>query len=300
MEYDLETEFKDALKDVKSNSLKMKLVALKNLAMQRLSLENEFKLQSANLQTKYEAIYKPLYDKRSKVVNGEVDPAFNEDTKTWDEKEVTTDGTASVVENFWLKCIEHSKFFPKLINDKDRKVLKHLKNITIDGQQGFNFTVNFTFAANEFFDHPVLTKSFTMNEIKGSAEKIVSTSIEWKSEELNPGIEKKKKKIKKGKETKVITKVSEVPTFFGFFKSYDLKEMSKKENKEDDEDMEEQDPEDILDEELETAEQFRDEIIPYAIEYYLDVVGGEDDDMDFEEEEEDEEEDPKHKKHKKK
>jgi len=40
---------------------------------------------------------------------------------------------------------------------------------------------------------------------------------------------------------------------------------------------------------LEIANQIRDEIIPYAIEYYLNLVGGEDFD-DFEEDEEEEDE----------
>lgn len=71
MEYDLvnnffnyqETQFTEELKEtVKSVSLKAKLVAIKNMVVQRLALENEFKLQAANLQTKYEDLYKPIYE----------------------------------------------------------------------------------------------------------------------------------------------------------------------------------------------------------------------------------------------
>jgi len=32
------------------------------MVVQRLALENEFKLQAANLQTKYEDLYKPIYE----------------------------------------------------------------------------------------------------------------------------------------------------------------------------------------------------------------------------------------------
>jgi len=298
----LEKEFQEELKNETSKSLKVKLVTIKNLVVERLALEHDFKLQAAKLQSKYEDIYKPNYDNRQKVVSGDLEPTFDENTKVWETKTVTSTGTEiKGIPDFWLRCIENNTSFGKLVNDKDKKVLKHLNNITIDNQLGFNFTLTFHFSPNEFFDHPTLTRTFTFDDKKSTIEKIVSTKINWKSEDLNPGIEKKKKKIKKGKETKVITKVSEVPSFFRFFKSYDIAELEKKDNKEkekdkdDDEEGEEDEGMEILEDELDLGNQFRDEIIPYAIEYFLNVVGGEED-MDDDYEEEEEEEEPEDKK----
>jgi len=95
---------------------------------------------------------------------------------------------------------------------------------------------------NEYFSHQVLSRTFTFDPKKSTIEKITSTNIEWKSDDVNPGLEKKKKKIKKGKETKTVIKVTEVPSFFSFFKSYDLKELQKKEgDKKDDKDKDDDD-----------------------------------------------------------
>ena len=55
-----------------------------------------------------------------------------------------------------------------------------------------------------------------------------------------------------------------------------------------------------MNDELDNGNQFRDEIIPYAIEYYLDIVGGDEDGDEFEEEEEEEEEKKPQKKGRKK
>ena len=63
MEYDLEPQFVEALTEMKSASLKTKIVAMKKLVEERLVLENEFKLQAVNLQTEYEIKYQPLYEK---------------------------------------------------------------------------------------------------------------------------------------------------------------------------------------------------------------------------------------------
>ena len=107
--------------------------------------------------------------------------------------------------------------------------------------------MNFYFSPNEFFDHPVLSRTFNFDQAKSSVKKITATNIEWKSDDLNPSIEKKKKKIKKGKETKTITKVTDVPSFFNFFKSLDIKDLqSKKGDNKDKKDDDNEDDEDVL------------------------------------------------------
>jgi len=133
---------------------------------------------------------------------------------------------------------------------------------------------------------------------KHTIEKITSTEIVWKSDEVNPTIEKKKKKIKKGKETKIITKVTECDSFFNFFKNYDNQNSCKKTKEEEDneEDEEHEHDDNILEDELELGNQIRDEIIPYSIEYYLGIAGGDEMDCDMEDEEEEEDEPEEEKK----
>lgn len=74
--------------------------------------------------------------------------------------------------------------------------MKHLTNITADSKENGNFTLNFFFSQNQYFDHPVLTREHILSEKDASISQIVSTEIAWKSEDLNPTIEKKQKKIK--------------------------------------------------------------------------------------------------------
>ena len=54
----------------------------------------------------------------------------------------------------------------------------------------------FYFIKNDYFEHETLTKTFRVNPATGFVFKIESTQIQWKSEDLNPTIEKKKKKLK--------------------------------------------------------------------------------------------------------
>jgi hypothetical protein len=61
--YDYEESFVEALKEVPTNSLKQKLVAIKNIVVKRLQLEKEFKALHNKLEHKYEQMYKPIYEK---------------------------------------------------------------------------------------------------------------------------------------------------------------------------------------------------------------------------------------------
>lgn len=75
-------------------------------------------------------------------------------------------------------------------------MLLNLRDISVDFKENGSFVLNFYFAQNEFFDAEVLQRTFTLDVEKQSISKITSSKIEWKSEDVNPTIEKKKKKIK--------------------------------------------------------------------------------------------------------
>jgi len=114
---------------------------------------------------------------------------------------------------------------------------------------------------------------------------------------------RKTSKIKKTGAKKTVTKVEEVPSFFKFFEDYDVAKIKPKEDKDEDEEDEEND-EGEIDEEYELGLFIKEELVPYAIEYYLGVVKEDDygDDCEgCEDDEEDEEEEHAHgHKHKKK
>ena len=89
-------------------------------------------------------------------------------------------------------------------------------------------------------------------------------------------------------------KVEEVPSFFNFFKDYDASKAA--EANKDAEEEEEEDLLDIIEEEYDLGLFIKEELIPYAIEYYLGIIKEEHDhdhDECGEDTEEEEEEAPR-------
>ena len=148
-EYDYEDKFVEALKKVESNSLKAKLVMIRNLVVKRLALEKEFKSTHYKLEAKYEALYKPIYEKRSKVIEG-TSEVTADDIKDQMSNLTLSDQNAPNAEKgvpqFWLKALKNTTQFSHDINDKDKEVLSHLKDITVDFQETGSFKLNFLFA----------------------------------------------------------------------------------------------------------------------------------------------------------
>lgn len=198
-EYDYEEKFQESLKKTPSNSLKQKLVAIRNIVVKRLALEKEFKTHQFKLDSKYEELYKPYYQRRAKIVEGTQEVTVDEIKEQLSNvslKDTNAPNGEKGIPNFWLTCLKHTAQFESIINANDEKVLSFLKDITCDYRDNGSFLLNFWFDKNAHFDHEVLTKEHFLDAQKLSITKIVSSKIEWKSEDLNPTVEKKKKKLK--------------------------------------------------------------------------------------------------------
>ena len=296
IEYDYEKQFKEALDKLTDNNLKKKLVAIKKLVVERLNLENEFKKEHNALEHKYEETYKPIYEKRKAIIDGSATPNIEEikdklvevGVKEEDLKEQKEKG----IPGFWKKCITNAPEFSTL-SEKDKKILDKLIDVSYTTEENGNFTLIFTFEPNDYFTPEVLKKEFILDK-EYEIKEIKSTKIEWKSDEVNPTIEIKKKKMKnkKTKEIKTVTKKEEVPSFFTSFKDYVKKEEDENKDKDedDDSDEEENEDEDNIEDQYDLGLEFKEEIIPYAIEYYLNVIDVEEDEDDEEEEEEEDDE----------
>jgi nucleosome assembly protein 1-like 1 len=292
-DYDYEENFQEELKKITDNGLKHRLVGIKSLIVKRLALEKEFKALHNQLEAKYEALYRPLYEKRSKIIEGtasvQVEEIKEQLEKLSLDKSAPTESEKGIPD-FWLKCLQNSSQFGSQINKNDTKVLSHLKDITSEMKETGSFTVNFYFNANPYFDNEVLTREFIVDSDKQTITKIVSTKINWKSEEVNPTVEKKTKKIKNKKkgDTKTVTKYEEVDSFFHFFKDYDINNK-KEQDDDEDEEGEDMNEEEIIEEEHDLGLFIKEELIPYAIEYYLGVAGGDEFDGEDGEDGEDDE-----------
>ena len=299
MKYDYEDQFVEALKGITDNNLKKKLVAIKKLVCERMSLEKDFKKENNKLEYKYEQLYKPFYERRQKIIEGEEKPDIEKIREKLEELKINEEEAKKEKEGekgipeFWYKVILNNQDI--MVNDKDKNILKKLRLIQCTPEENGNFSLEFFFEPNDYFTNEVLKREFILDEDYDIKE-IKSDEINWKSDEVNPTIEIKQKKVKnkRTKMVKTITKKESVPSFFSSFRHFEKKEGDNKEAKDDEEEDEEEEL--TIEDEYDLALQFKEEIIPYAIEYYLGIAEDEDDlGEDEEEEEEEEEEKPKNK-----
>ena len=298
MKYDYEDQFIEALKGISDNNLKKKLVAIKKLVCERMSLEKDFKKEHNKLEYKYEQLYKPFYERRQKIIEGEEKPDIEKIREKLEELKINEEEAKKENENekgipeFWSKVILNNQDI--MVNDKDKEILKKLRLIKCTPEENGNFSLEFFFEPNDYFSNEVLKREFILDEDYDIKE-IKSDEIDWKSDEMNPTIEIKQKKVKNKRTNKVktITKKEKVPSFFSSFRHFEKKEGENKEKEEEDED--EEGDELTIEDEYDLALQFKEEIIPYAIEYYLGIAGDEDDLGEEDEEDEEEEDDDKHK-----
>ena len=179
----------------------------------------------------------------------------------------------------------------RLIQEKDRPILMHLQDIQCDlHNPGYGFDLIFTFEKNDYFKNAQLRKSFVMTR-QNVIEKCEGTEIEWKDgKDVTKKKIKKKQKSKKNQASRTITKVVEQESFFNFFKTItmpDEKEIAegkpeKKEKDGDEEGEEEKDVGELMDEDFDMGNEFKDQLIPLALEYYLEVIEEDEEDEDDE------------------
>jgi len=255
-------EFTQAINDQPSNSVKVKLLALyKNQQTRDDLLEKGYNEEFYNLEYKYNQEYMKI--------NKEISEIINKDTP---------------IENYWKIAIENAKFFP--VNDKDKEILKFLTNIEVihDPADKKSFTAYFYFAKNLFFDHSILEKAYKFNKKEDSYTESKATEIKWKGSA--PNIKLVKKKVKKGKNINTIIKEKTCPSFFNIF--VEKEEEDNEEEKEDEPDLNSE------------ADFIQNDLVPFSMEYYLDLqkLSGIDDGFNDDEEEENSDDESKKKKKK--
>lgn len=190
----------------------------------------------------------------------------------------------------------------RLIQEKDRPILLHLLDIDcILHDPGYGYDLIFTFEKNDYFKNDKLKKSFVMTKNQNMIEKCEGTEIDWKEgKNVTQKKIKKKQKPKKGQPGKTITKTVEQESFFNFFKTREMPDEEElaggkppKEKEDDEEGEPEKDAAELMDEDFELANEFKDQLIPLALEYYLEVIQEDDEDGDDDDEDDDDEPAPK-------
>jgi nucleosome assembly protein 1-like 1 len=113
--------------------------------------------------------------------------------------------SASGIPEFWLTALRNHVGLNEIITDRDAGALKHLLDIQISylataDKPGFKLI--FVFAPNEYFENPVLEKTYLYQEEVGYSgdfvyDRAIGTEIRWKEEkDLTKEFEIKKQRNK--------------------------------------------------------------------------------------------------------
>ncbi|KAK9390208.1 hypothetical protein V1515DRAFT_589547 [Lipomyces mesembrius] len=297
--------------------VKERISGLKGLQKEHATLESEFRKEILELEKKYAEKYKPLYERRAKIVAGDVEPTEeeiaagkeedeNEEILKKEEVEVDEEEQESPipkdakgVPEFWLTAIKNVPALAETITDKDDEALKYLSDIRVEFIEQPGFKLMFEFAENEFFSNKVIAKTyFYQDETTFDGDYIydhaVGDKIEWKDgKNLTVRVEKKKQRNKHTKATRTVEKLIPIESFFNFFRPPIAPEDD------DDEDEIPEDLEERLQLDYQLGEEIKEKLIPRAVDWYtgealdydeLDELDP-DDLEDYEDEDDDDEED---------
>ncbi|KAI9352534.1 nucleosome assembly protein [Zopfochytrium polystomum] len=275
---------------VLSAEVKKRVNALLNLQDKHDAIVAKFREEVIALEKKYLTQYQPLFEKRSEIVVGNVEPsdeeAHREKVEGEEEEEAAPASSEPVkgIPGFWLTALQNHPMIASQIHDRDEDALKSLTNITysyLEGNPGFKLV--FTFKENDYFSNTTLEKSYFLENGPVSAtgdimyDHAEGTKIDWKEgKDLSVTIEIKKQRHKASNKTRTVKKVVPAETFFNFFSP---PKPPANEEEEVDDDLDEK-----LEMDYEIGDLIKEKIIPNAVHWFTgDALEGEDfDDEDDE------------------
>jgi len=284
--------------------------ALKKIQVKHVDIEVEFFKELHDLEMKYEKLFEPLYEKRCEIVNGTVYPTDEEcDYQSDSEKENELSNEVQKVKledeemkepeidikgipEFWLTAIKNAPSVADMIEEYDEPILKHLIDIkAVTVREPMSFYIEFHFEPNDFFTNTVLTKTYELRLSPDPSDvfsfegpeivKSKGCTIDWKKgKNVTVKTIKKKQKHKARGAVRTVTKTVQNDSFFNFFNPPAVPE--------DEEQELDEETQNVLNNDFEVGNLFKDRIIPHAVLFFT----GEnmiDDEFDEEDEDEDEE-----------
>jgi len=145
--------------------VKNRIHALKNIQVECAKLEGKFYEEAHQLEMKYSELFKPLFDKRSTIVNAEYEPTEEEskwvepgeegeeqkpeaDEKTEEIKndeekseqqkliddvlnKLKMDENTKGIPEFWLSAMKNIELLEDMIQEHDEEILKHLLDVKL-------------------------------------------------------------------------------------------------------------------------------------------------------------------------
>lgn len=216
------SDFSDYLENLPIEVLR-RVYALENLQDKRREIETLFRKELAVLEKKYEALYEPLYEDRSKIINGERE-VIEEEYKDRENSHVAEEKEVELVNGipgFWADTLSRSQL-SSLVFDDDVEALKYLTDIKSErliDEESPKLIVTFEFASNPFFTNTSLTKTVIFNSTGDAVNKVLGSEIEWKSGK-DLCFETEVKKLRSRSKPNVTSSVEEKvhkASFFHFF-----------------------------------------------------------------------------------
>ncbi|POS83279.1 putative nucleosome assembly protein [Erysiphe pulchra] len=287
-------------------AVRRRVAGLKGVQKQHSKLEAEFQEEVLELEKKYFAKFTPLYSKRSKIVNGEIEPTEEEvnagenDKEKEDEPVEATDEKESSeikgIPEFWLSAMKNQASLAGMITDRDEAALKDLIDVRMEYLEKPGFRLIFEFAENEFFTNKILTKTYFYQNESGYGGDFIydhaeGDKIDWKADkDLTVRVESKKQRNKNTKQTRVVKKTVPTDSFFNFF--------SPPKAPTDDDDVDAAtDIEERLELDYQLGEDIKEKLIPRAIDWFtgealqFEELDDDIEDGDFDDEDDDEDDD---------
>ncbi|KAJ2941181.1 hypothetical protein O0L34_g10412 [Tuta absoluta] len=238
-------------------NVRKRVRGLRSLQKEFVDIEAKFYSEVHALECKYEKLYKPLFEKRAQIVNGEYEPTDEECQNPWrDEEEeelakavqnaAITDGdkkegedvkpaeppmdpNVKGIPDFWFTIFRNVSMLAEMMQEHDEPILKTLLDIKVHMHEDpIGFTLEFHFAPNDYFENKVLTKEYSMkckpdeeNPLEFEGPEIYSCKgceINWKKgKNVTVKTVKKKQKHKSRGSVRTVTKSVQADSFFNFF-----------------------------------------------------------------------------------
>jgi nucleosome assembly protein 1-like 1 len=217
--------------------------------------------ERAALEKKYYELCKPLYEKRSSIVNGT-------DGTSEPTGEATENDDPVGIPQFWVCAMGHDEDIAELLTEEDVDCLEYLTDITCDDfEDGKGFELKFHFSeTNPYFTNKVLTKTYHVPNLLVSDEprlqQVMGCDIDWKDGKCLTFKTIKKKQRGKGKHSgqiRTISKQEHKDSFFHFFMPPKMPSMEEMDEDEADR------LEEAFDADYDVAQAFRLHVIPKAI-----------------------------------
>ncbi|PFH48170.1 hypothetical protein AMATHDRAFT_66123 [Amanita thiersii Skay4041] len=272
--------------------VKLNIEALKGVQVKQNELQNQYKRECLELEKKYLALQSPLYDRRHAILSGAAVPTSQEieDGEQYSLKfdedytplSKDTPPVAKAIPQFWLTALRNHVGLSDIITDRDAEALKHLVDVRLayleretspetQGKPGFK--IQFFFEPNDYFENKVLEKTYLYQEEVGYSgdfvyDRAIGTEVIWKEDkDLTKEFEIRKQRNKTTNRTRLVRKARPIESFFNFFNppqppSDDAIESG---------DLEEEELEEIeekLEIDYQIGEDFKEKIIPRAIDYF--------------------------------